>query len=51
VKAIDDPKLRDITAQRQRAKVSSHAAVEHPFRVLKHQFGPATRAGRRTVRR
>jgi IS5 family transposase len=35
VKAIEDPKLREITAQLEHAKASIRAAVEHPFRVLK----------------
>ena len=39
VKAIDDPKLREITEQLEHAKTSIRAAVEHPFRVLKRQFG------------
>lgn len=39
VKAIDDPKLRAITAQLEHVKASIRAAVEHPFRVLKRQFG------------
>ena len=39
VKAIDDPKLREITEQLEHAKASIRAAVEHPFRVLKRQFG------------
>ncbi len=39
VKAIEDPKLRAITEQLEHAKASIRAAVEHPFRVLKRQFG------------
>ena len=39
VKAIGDPKLREITEQLEHAKASIRAAVEHPFRVLKRQFG------------
>lgn len=39
VKAIDDAKLREITEQLEHAKASIRAAVEHPFRVLKRQFG------------
>lgn len=39
VKAIDDSKLREITEQLEHAKASIRAAVEHPFRVLKRQFG------------
>ena len=39
VKAIDDTKLREITEQLEHAKASIRAAVEHPFRVIKRQFG------------
>jgi IS5 family transposase len=39
VKAIEDPALRAITEQLEHAKASIRAAVEHPFRVLKRQFG------------
>ena len=39
VKAIGDAKLRAITDQLEHAKASIRAAVEHPFRVLKRQFG------------
>ena len=39
VKAIDDPTLREITEQLEHAKASIRAAVEHPLRVLKRQFG------------
>lgn len=39
VKAIDDAKLREITEQLEHAEASTRAAVEHPFRVLKRQFG------------
>lgn len=39
VKAIDDPELREITEQLEHVKASIRAAVEHPFRVLKRQFG------------
>src|SRR6185312_3938985 len=39
VKAIDDSKLREITEELEHAKASIRAAVEHPFRVLKRQFG------------
>ena len=39
VKAIEDPKLREITEQLEHAKASIRAVVEHPFRVLKRQFG------------
>lgn len=40
-KAIDDPTWREITEQLEHAKASIRAAVEHPFRVLKRQFGYA----------
>jgi IS5 family transposase len=39
VKAIDDPTLREITEHLEHAKASIRAVVEHPFRVLKRQFG------------
>ena len=39
VKAIEDPALREITEQLEHVKASIRAAVEHPFRVLKRQFG------------
>ena len=39
VKATEDPKLREIIEQLEHAKASIRAAVEHPFRVLKRQFG------------
>jgi IS5 family transposase len=39
VRAIEDPKLREIAEQLEHAKASIRAAVEHPFRVLKRQFG------------
>jgi IS5 family transposase len=39
VKAIEDDKLREITEQLEHAKASIRAVVEHPFRVLKRQFG------------
>lgn len=39
VKAIEHPGLRAITEELERAKASIRAAVEHPFRVLKRQFG------------
>ncbi|EQD74111.1 transposase IS4 family protein [mine drainage metagenome] len=39
IKALADPKLREITVQLEHAKASIRAAVEHPFRVLKRQFG------------
>lgn len=41
MKAIEDPTLRTITEQLEHAKASIRAAVEHPFRVLKRQFGYA----------
>lgn len=41
VKAIEDRELRAITEQLEHAKASIRAAVEHPFRVLKRQFGYA----------
>ncbi|MGH8401869.1 MAG: IS5 family transposase [Gammaproteobacteria bacterium] len=39
VKAIEDAELRDLTEQIEHRKASIRAAVEHPFRVLKRQFG------------
>ena len=39
VKTIQDPELRAIIEQLEHAKASIRAAVEHPFRVLKRQFG------------
>jgi IS5 family transposase len=39
VKAIEDEKLRDLTQQVEHAKASIRAKVEHPFRVIKRQFG------------
>lgn len=39
VKAIKDAKLRAITEQLEHAKAPIRAAVEHPFWVLKRQFG------------
>lgn len=39
VRAITDAKLRGIAAQLEHAKASIRAAVEHPFGVLKRQFG------------
>ncbi len=38
VKAIEDETLRDLTEQIDHIKASIHAAVEHPFRVIKRQF-------------
>lgn len=39
VKAIKDAKLRELTDQIEHVKASTRAAVEHPFRVVKRQFG------------
>ncbi len=39
VKAIDDDQLRDLTQQIEHLKASIRAKVEHPFRVIKRQFG------------
>ena len=39
VKAIEDATLRDLTEQIEHTKASIRAAVEHPFRVIKRQFG------------
>lgn len=39
VKAIDDSKLLALPEQLERAKASIRAVVEHPFQVLKRQFG------------
>jgi IS5 family transposase len=39
VKAIKDPVLRELTEQVEHIKASIRAAVEHPFRVVKRQFG------------
>ncbi|TAM11529.1 MAG: IS5 family transposase [Nevskiaceae bacterium] len=39
VKAIEDTELREVTLQLEHAKASMRATVEHPFRVLKRQFG------------
>lgn len=39
MKAIEDTRLREITEQLEHAKASIRAAVEHPFRVIKRQFG------------
>ncbi len=39
VKAITDAKLRQLTKEIEHAKASIRAAVEHPFRVVKRQFG------------
>ena len=39
VKAIEDVELRDLTERIEHKKASIRAAVEHPFRVVKRQFG------------
>jgi IS5 family transposase len=39
VKAITDQRLSELTAKIEHAKASIRAAVEHPFRVIKRQFG------------
>ncbi len=39
VKAIEDETLRGLTEQIEYLKASVRAAVEHPFRVIKRQFG------------
>ena len=39
VKAITDGTLRDLTDKIEHMKASIRAAVEHPFRVIKRQFG------------
>lgn len=39
VKAITDETLRALTDEYEHAKASIRAAVEHPFRVIKRQFG------------
>ena len=39
VKAITDARLRELTEQIEHCKASIRAAVEHPFRVIKRQFG------------
>ncbi|MFT3789518.1 MAG: IS5 family transposase [Rudaea sp.] len=39
VKAIEDTKLRELTEQVEHIKASIRATVEHPFRVIKRQFG------------
>jgi len=39
VKAIEDEQLRDLTQQIEHIKASIRAKVEHPFRVIKRQFG------------
>ena len=39
VKAIEDDELRDLVEQIEHLKASIRARVEHPFRVVKRQFG------------
>lgn len=39
VKAIEDETLRALTEQIEHIKATIHAAVEHPFCVVKRQFG------------
>jgi IS5 family transposase len=39
VKAIQDATLRELTEQIVHFKASIRSAVEHPFRVVKRQFG------------
>jgi IS5 family transposase len=39
VKAIEDETLRGLTEQIEHIKASIRAAVKHPFRVIKRQFG------------
>ena len=39
VKAITDAKLRTLTERIEQTKASIRARVEHPFRVIKRQFG------------
>ena len=39
IKAIADEKLRGVIEELEHAKASIRAAVEHPFRVVKRQFG------------
>jgi IS5 family transposase len=39
VKAIEDKVLRELTEQIEHIKASIRVAVEHPFRVIKRQFG------------
>ena len=36
---ITDARLRELTEQIEHCKASIRAAVEHPFRVIKRQFG------------
>lgn len=39
VKAIEDAKLRQLVEQIEHKKASVRARVEHPFRIVKRQFG------------
>jgi len=39
IKAIEDAKLRAIMEELEHAQASIRAIVEHPFRVVKRQFG------------
>jgi IS5 family transposase len=39
VKAIEDTELRELTERIEHIKASIRAVVEHPFRVIKRQFG------------
>lgn len=39
VKAIEDDRLRELTQQIEHMKASIRAKVEHPFRIIKRQFG------------
>jgi IS5 family transposase len=39
VEAITDETLRELSTKIERAKASIRAALEHPFRVVKRQFG------------
>jgi IS5 family transposase len=39
IKAIEDERLRALVEQIEHIKASIRAAVEHPFRVVKRQFG------------
>jgi IS5 family transposase len=39
VKGIEDAELRDLTEQIEHKKASVRARVEHPFRIVKRQFG------------
>ena len=39
MRAITDARLRELTEQIEHRKASIRATVEHPFRVIKRQFG------------